>query len=103
MLYPQLQGDGGEFAPADSGANEDDVSKVVDSMVGGSGLRFSVLDGNDASCDLRPAKATVQTASGGMSLVKYADVVRTCSLSTGNWSPVRTALPTRYLDERRPR
>ena len=41
---------------------------------GDSWLRFSLLDGNHESCDRRPAKAAVQTASGGMSLVKYAAV-----------------------------
>ena len=74
MLYPQSQGDGGEFAPADSGAKEDAVSKVVESMVGGSWLRFRVLDGNDESCDLRAVQSPVQPASSGMSLAKCTAV-----------------------------
>lgn len=59
------------------------MSNAVKSMVGGGWLRFSVLDGNDESWDLRPFKAAVQPASSGMSLVKYPAVVEHADCQRG--------------------
>ncbi len=72
-------------------------------MVGGGWLRFSVLDGNDESCDLRAVQSPVQPASSGMSLVKHPAVVQIYSLSEGTAGEVQSVLPTRDLGQRRQR
>jgi len=65
------------------------VSKAAESMVGGSWLRFSVLDGNCESWDLRAVQSPVKPASSGKSLVKCPAVVQ------GLLSEVQSVLPTR--------